>query len=339
MPQMQKSGTSPNPTERELTTDPMGPHTGRDNVAVTTTAENSSPPHPANSQPTTPPVSDNFVVPKLPSLENRASTKEAIEQWIKANYSNSGDVPKNREDFCTQVLGHLKKTGETSALERYVSALDQQFRIQVEKSKIKFTLKEEPSVELSLASVNHDESVPVLHLPNNPRQQYIGQNDSAKSYLIGKRDSPDRYEWGPAMPRSLVGLHELEHVQQARPTKEQFDEAGMRIAGPDDPWEPHPRMYFMEPAAVLGEYVCAANAAREATGWPVEGHVPLAPGYEPTIDWLRQQAEQHGYKPLGGDKNMTELLNTPAGQAWLRMQLQGFADEQVKKEDSKRRIR
>jgi len=43
---------------------------------------------------------------------------------------------------------------------------------------------------------------------------------------------------------------------------------------------------------------------------------PLAPGYEPSLAWLVDQAEKH--KHVGGERAVTELLATPAGQQWLR---------------------
>ena len=51
----------------------------------------------------------------------------------------------------------------------------------------------------------------------------------------------------------------------------------------------------------------------------------LTPTYKPKLNWMRQQALQHQLENVGDrqhGKTMTELLNTPEGQAWQRMQLQ-----------------
>jgi hypothetical protein len=77
---------------------------------------------------------------------------------------------------------------------------------------------------------------------------------------------------------------------------------------------------------VLSEIVHAAQGVQNATGKRVEGSMELTPQYQPKLDWMRQQAIQHGH--LGGDKSMTELLNTAAGQAWLRMQYKQLAEPQ-----------
>ncbi len=77
---------------------------------------------------------------------------------------------------------------------------------------------------------------------------------------------------------------------------------------------------------MLTELVHGADAARNATHAPVEGRVAFTPQYQPELDWLRQQAQQHGI--FSGKNTVQEKLNTPAGQAWLRMQYDHLAPPQ-----------
>ena len=109
------------------------------------------------------------------------------------------------------------------------------------------------------------------------------------------------------MTRGLVGLHEMEHITQALSTAE------------------------AEPAAVLNEITQGVDAATQATGQPVSGDMALTPTYKPKLNWMRQQALQHQLENVGDrqhGKTMTELLNTPEGRAWQRMQLQQLAPQE-----------
>ena len=138
------------------------------------------------------------------------------------------------------------------------------------------------------------------------------------------------------MDPNLTGLHELEHVnQQGYKVPEQYELptrtnsiSGQRSLGNEEietRGVPLPQ-YQAEPAAVMAELVHGADAARTATGSPVPGNVALTPQYQPKLDWLRQQAQQHGV--LSGEHTVQEQLNTPAGQAWLRMQYDQLAPPQ-----------
>ena len=139
------------------------------------------------------------------------------------------------------------------------------------------------------------------------------------------------------MDPNLTGLHELEHVNQQGykvPTQYELPTrtnliSGQRSLGNEEIETsgglPLPQ-YQAEPAAVMAELVHGADAARTATGSPVPGNVALTPQYQPKLDWLRQQAQQHGV--LSGEHTAQEQLNTPAGQAWLRMQYDQLAPPQ-----------
>jgi hypothetical protein len=288
-----------------------------------------------------PPDTSNTTVPKLPSLNTPQETAAATGAWMDNNYTAAkGEFGQNRQNFYRTVEDHLwrhntpssQQSGDAQpdSTQRYTSILDKKFQDQVAnvQKKTPFELVEDPAGKLLGSNVTpHNDSAPTVNLPNNPKQQYAGQNNwMGTRYEGDKQYAQNAYSWGPAMPRSLIGLHELEHVPQGKPTIEQINAAGMEVTPLSGVFESHPAARFYEPGAVMGEFVNAADAARTATGAPVQGRVSLAPGYEPKIDWMRQQAQQHGYAPLGGDKNMTQLLNTPAGQAWSRMLLQHYAD-------------
>ena len=145
------------------------------------------------------------------------------------------------------------------------------------------------------------------------------------------------------MDPNLTGLHELQHVNQgamvhelpSRKAISRFETnpilgltAREADGGPPTFQENRmrPNGYAAEPAAVLTELVHGADAARNATGAPVEGQVALTPQYQPKLDWMRQQAQQHNV--LSGESTVQDQLNTPAGQAWMRMQYDQLAPAQ-----------
>ena len=145
------------------------------------------------------------------------------------------------------------------------------------------------------------------------------------------------------MDPNLTGLHELQHVNQSAMVHELPSRKAISrfetdpILGPNDfeagggpptfqETRMHPNGYAAEPAAVLTELVHGADAARNATGAPVEGQVALTPQYQPKLDWMRQQAQQHNV--LSGESTVQDQLNTPAGQAWMRMQYDQLAPAQ-----------
>ena len=113
----------------------------------------------------------------------------------------------------------------------------------------------------------------------------------------------------------VVGLHELEHQRQLGHSG-YYDSSIERMK--------------TEPPAVLSELAHAAQGVHHINDKPVQGVAPLTPNYQPGLEWMRQQARQHGH--IGGDRSMTELLNTPEGQAWMTMQYRDMAntpDKQV----------
>ena len=161
-----------------------------------------------------------------------------------------------------------------------------------------------------------------------------GQNSRILAYdwMNSLRLNPYTY----ATP-GLVGIHELEHQRQDTYV---FNPEDPRMLGPIDIpdanyiWH---RGSVFETPAVLSEYVHAAEgvtqtrAAAGLTGG-LKGQAPLSPNYQPSLEWMRQQARLHGH--VGGDKSMTELLNTPEGQAWIKMQWQDLMESKPRDANS-----
>jgi hypothetical protein len=159
----------------------------------------------------------------------------------------------------------------------------------------------------------------ILKLPKG--QEYIGQGQGA--------NGQDQYSWGPALPRSLVGLHEAAHGGQVATNDdklhsffESMPNRGMHLnaAGPQGA--------FHEPAAVLTEQIHAIDAARAATGQMPDMNVQMSPNYAPKAKWMVDQAKRHGM--LSGHRTTQDLLNTPEGQAWLKMQHRDYYDTAAK---------
>lgn len=65
----------------------------------------------------------------------------------------------------------------------------------------------------------------------------------------------------------------------------------------------------------LGDLVFEAEKYKAMHGHPARHVVAFPGGAQADLEWMRRQAEQHGY--LDG-KSMDELLSTPEGQAWLK---------------------
>ena len=140
-----------------------------------------------------------------------------------------------------------------------------------------------------------------------------------------------------------VGLHELEHVNQTQAPERlrelddlvsearrngKFDAGdfmssrqGYRNRAPVERVTSDRFKY--EFPATLGEVTHMTDSAEQATGQPVQGSMPITPSYDPSLNWMKNRAAEHGY--LSGDKTMTELLNTPSGQAWLKQRMEESA--------------
>jgi superfamily II DNA or RNA helicase len=180
------------------------------------------------------------------------------------------------------------------------------------KTRFKIPIRlDEPTGPLDKATFSHSG---VVNLPKG--QDYFGQGQGP--------DGKDLHAWGPAMPRSLVGLHELAGHGTQLPADDSDEKAFFNALPPDamhlNVAGPHGA--FHEPAAVLTEQVHAINAANAATGQAPDFNVQLSPNYAPSARWMAEQAKRHGF--TSGHRPMQDLLNTPEGQAWLKHQHQDY---------------
>jgi superfamily II DNA or RNA helicase len=282
------------------------------------------------------------VMPKLPSLATPEMTNQGIKRWMRDNYSGSmSGIGQNRQNFFSQIQDHInppqkatgflgsffgpKQTPQPNLTPQYTQFLNNKNTALMGRVGVPYEMQTPTTGALLNSGVQMNEvGKRILTLPDNPNNQYIGQGYFTPQ---NSNDGPpiDLYKWGPAAPRSLVGLHERQHLLQELPSQAAQNAAGFKpvdrllsVMGGT------PESAFMEPAAVMTEMAHAADAAKQVTGKPVPGDVQLSPGYSMPIDEMRREGERAGV--LSGQHTAQEALNTPAGQAWLRMQMQQHAD-------------
>jgi hypothetical protein len=128
--------------------------------------------------------------------------------------------------------------------------------------------------------------------------------------LEGLAYHPMRY-----LDPGVVAIHETEHALTV-PTNAQLATAGRHwtrsAIGPEIP-------------PSLGDLVNQAEVVKRDAGITLNDPIELASGLNANPEWMRQQAQEHGY--FDG-KSMTELLATPPGKQWLTQQLQKLRDAQ-----------
>ena len=281
------------------------------------------------------------VTPQLPSLATPEMTNSGITGWIRNNYSGVSGLGQNRKNFFNQVQDHInppqkspgflgslfspKQTPQPNLTPQYTQFLNKKNTELMGRVGVPYETRT-PTTGGLLDSVVLTNRVGkrIFTLPNNPNNQYLGQG-----FILPKtpKEGPpiDLYKWGPAMPRALVGLHERQHLLQNLPSQAAQNAAGFKPADRLlSVMNGAPEGSFMEPAAVMTEMTHAADAAKQVTGKPVPGNMTFSPGYSMPIDEMRREGERAGV--LSGQHTAQEALNTPAGQAWLRMQMQQHAD-------------
>ena len=302
---------------------------------------------PAGSWKKPPPLTT--VLPITPQLSHAREmdfidnpTTNAWESWLKRNYSTAGDGGDSRLGAHASIVKHLNSNRQaqpnaSATYAKYTNILDNRFANAQRQARRPFNVPTFPDrlhnlyglptnkLPLVASHVGRlSEEKPSLVVGG--KEQFMGQQNS----LIGQVGSAFRkpsFDYMPSMTRGLVGLHEMEHVNQKFPYSMNPYERGeyqpeYKIDRSVPSIPPNARL---EPAAVLNEITQGVDAATQATGKPVPGEMALTPTYKPKLNWMRQQALQHQLENVGDrqhGKTMTELLNTPEGQAWQRMQLQ-----------------
>lgn len=241
--------------------------------------------------------------------------------WSARNYDGIA-----RRDAHDHIANAALATPQTSA--RYNTIIDNKFQVGLANKRAPVNIVTDqqhlsPQDSAGRANELRDSFVKtpdgeldrLMFLPKG--EQFMGGHAQARRIARRARGEPTAlsdlgYEL-PSMTRGLVGLHELEHVNQNnRPTiNEIMNDNGNHT-------------FRIEAPAVLKEIAHGTDAAHSATGAPVSGSFNLTPTYRPSLEWIRQQATQHGLEGMGGKtapgRTMTELLNTPEGQRWLQMQ-------------------
>ena len=259
----------------------------------------------------TPPTSSQGpIAPITPQLSDAFPTRNAWTKWLGRNY-----VPGNsRIEAIDLVNENLNgNQAQPNARATYTNILDNRFANAQRQARQPFSVADPDKItdDLPLSRSGVE-----LRSRKNPYADPTEQPDNRPLLVVGGKEQfmgqslPRSHQMHmPAMTRGLVGLHEMEHINQALSTN----------------IDRHARTAQAEPAAVLNEITQGVDAATQATGQPVSGDMALTPKYKPKLDWMRQQALQHQLENVSDrqhGKTMTELLNTPEGQAWQRMQLQ-----------------
>lgn len=249
------------------------------------------------------------VKPKLPNLPasagfKPADTPKAWDKWVQRNYQG-----QPRFDVSAAISNHV---AQHNAQPKYEQITGDMFQRAQTNARQPFYNNATPQNKAPLMASNVSQpgtNVPILNVGN---ERYIGANaplqvpESARKELAAHGTKiPENM---PAHTRGLVGVHEMEHVNQdlSRSWGDYFSRHRPSHTA------------HAEPAAVISETVHGVDAARQATGKPVPGNFALTPQYQPSLEWMRQQAQRHGV--FSGERTTQELLNTAAGQLWLQMQ-------------------
>ena len=246
-----------------------------------------------------------------------------------------------------QAYANIVQNLGNANIGEYNKQLNQKFHTAVHNPRQTYTLKvhgQEPLESAGVASAI------------DPWRGYK-QKPNPVLHLGAKAMHPDlqrAYGHEPPAPRRAlnagsVGLHELEHVNQLNAPEDNrqyydyetmagkyenqlTDKPSPEIQDPmlpggykaQVPYEANvARSFKHEFPATLSDIVQSTDTAENVLGRPVVGNMPITDKYQPSLDWMKNQAKQHGH--LSGDKTMTELLNTPSGQAWLRQRMEEVA--------------
>lgn len=166
----------------------------------------------------------------------------------------------------------------------------------------------------------------ISHNPNAVDQGEIDIRPSAaRAITVPIRAS--EFPWPESFSTGVTVSHEAEHSgAQTLPTAKtnnflykMFDYSPML------PQDPNIGTLKVETPAVLAEYANAAQSAYLTGGKkPLTGTMSIAPdgGFKVPLETFRREVERRGH--VGGAQNvsMTDLLNSPEGQEYLRMNMQ-----------------
>jgi hypothetical protein len=167
----------------------------------------------------------------------------------------------------------------------------------------------------------------------NPTKGSYGEVNSDLSKVrnvnIGS-DVQNNVSWTsmPSWSPGVIASHEVEHAGTQIPKYELSKNPIGKIFGKvvsESDQNPDAATYRYETPAVLAELAAGSQAAYLANNnKPLTGHMTIDPRMEfkVPLETFRKEVERRGH--VGGAHNvsMTEMLNSPEGQEFLRMNLQ-----------------
>ena len=145
--------------------------------------------------------------------------------------------------------------------------------------------------------------------------QVQDRGDRAGSKVFNSKPDTVHLNTGPEEYRQLgmnptqILMHEIRHTRQP----EQLSNAEYHKL---TEVERQNYLAAREIPPSTGDLVNAGEIYKRTTGKPLQHTVNFPSGKSHDINWMIDQAKQHGY--LDGSKSMTELMATPEGQQWLR---------------------
>jgi hypothetical protein len=223
----------------------------------------------------------------------------------------------SRDQVYDSVASHV---GHYGGLAAYQENLRQRFNKQVQRPRQDLEFNPEAGSDVGISNVQL------------PMKGHVERKTPLMTLGDKFKGSPGQPVTGTDLNRAVfepgVALHELEHANQVMPPQAleamHGAQRGTTFGRDADPITASKAL--LEFPATLGEVAHLTDAAEQTTGRPVAGNFSITPKYNPSLTWMRNQAKQHGY--LSGDKTMTELTNTPSGQAWLKQRLEELAPPQ-----------
>lgn len=273
----------------------------------------------------------------------RDTTHPAYASWLNQNY-----MGKMRPAVFSRIYGHLQQ--HPGAYDKYKTHTQNVADRQARNSLVPFTEENPPGMPL-VASHAVMTNKPMTNKPTIRigQDEFIGQRAPFGVPLAGQllstvlpehqisRAMMGRNKYNPAETRGIIKSHELEHANGdiSNWASEENVTTTKTPGGGQFTWRMLPnsaataRQFAVESPAIIKELMLGAEAAQKVTGKPVHAPVPLSPNYQPDLEWMRSQAQRHGMDLGQGGKLPTELLQTPAGQAWLRYQLRDHATKPI----------
>ena len=148
---------------------------------------------------------------------------------------------------------------------------------------------------------------PGLEMPMAPMEPGGAFATGDKAYVAHSVNEypPGMQNFAAGMGYNAVANHEMEHAHDQPIEKSQrVHDSKIREVGP-----------------AVGDLVFRSEQFAREEGKPLKHKVLLPGAVQHDINWMREQARQHGY--FDG-RSMSDLIfNTPAGKSWYKKQLLG----------------